>query len=49
LLAWCRQRLAAYKAPRRIWILEADSLPQTHNGKLMRSVLRERFAADMKT
>jgi acyl-CoA synthetase (AMP-forming)/AMP-acid ligase II len=49
LLAWCRQRLAAYKAPRRIWILETDSLPQTHNGKLMRSVLRERFAADMKT
>ncbi|MGA2754447.1 MAG: class I adenylate-forming enzyme family protein [Terracidiphilus sp.] len=49
LLAWCRQRLAAYKAPRRIWIVETGSLPQTHNGKLMRRVLRERFAADVKT
>lgn len=48
LLAWCRQRLAAYKAPRRIWILESGSLPQTHNGKLMRRALRERFAADVK-
>lgn len=49
LLAWCRQRLAAYKAPRRIWIVETGSLPQTHNGKLMRRVLRERFAADLKS
>ena len=49
LLAWCRQRLAAYKAPRRIWIVETGSLPQTHNGKLIRSVLRERFAVDAKT
>jgi len=24
LLEWCRQNLAAYKAPRRIWILEAN-------------------------
>ncbi|MGO8934025.1 MAG: class I adenylate-forming enzyme family protein [Terracidiphilus sp.] len=49
LLAWCRQRLAAYKAPRRIWIVETGSLPHTHNGKLMRRLLRERFAADVKT
>jgi acyl-CoA synthetase (AMP-forming)/AMP-acid ligase II len=49
LLAWCRQRLAAYKAPRRIWIVETGSLPQTHNGKLMRRILRERFAADLKS
>jgi acyl-CoA synthetase (AMP-forming)/AMP-acid ligase II len=41
LLEWCRQRLAPYKAPRRIWILE--SLPQNHTGKVMRRVLRERF------
>jgi long-chain acyl-CoA synthetase len=26
LLEWCRQNLAAYKAPRRIWILEPGSL-----------------------
>jgi acyl-CoA synthetase (AMP-forming)/AMP-acid ligase II len=41
LLVWCRERLAPYKAPRRIWILEA--LPQNHTGKVMRRVLRERF------
>jgi acyl-CoA synthetase (AMP-forming)/AMP-acid ligase II len=41
LLDWCRERLAPYKAPRRIWILEA--LPQNHTGKVLRRVLRERF------
>jgi long-chain acyl-CoA synthetase len=41
LLEWCRERLAPYKAPRRIWILE--SLPQNHTGKVLRRVLREQF------
>jgi long-chain acyl-CoA synthetase len=41
LLEWCRERLAPYKAPRRIWILEA--LPQNHTGKVLRRVLREQF------
>jgi acyl-CoA synthetase (AMP-forming)/AMP-acid ligase II len=43
LLDWCRQNLAAYKAPRRIWILEAESFPQNQNGKVLRHALRERF------
>jgi acyl-CoA synthetase (AMP-forming)/AMP-acid ligase II len=47
LLEWCREHLAAYKAPRRIWILAADDLPQNQNGKILRRVLSERFAADM--
>lgn len=47
LLAWCRQNLAAYKAPRRIWILEAGSLPQNLNGKILRRTVRERFAGKM--
>jgi long-chain acyl-CoA synthetase len=46
LLGWCRQNLAAYKAPRRIWILEAGGLPQSHTGKLLRRELRERFSAE---
>lgn len=46
LLDWCRQRLAPYKAPRRIWIFESGSLPQNHNGKILRGALRERFAAE---
>jgi len=47
LLDWCRKNLAAYKAPRRIWILEAGGLPQNHNGKMLRRVLRERFSAEL--
>ena len=44
LLNWCRGRLAAYKAPRRIWIVTSGDLPQNHNGKFLRRVLRERFS-----
>jgi acyl-CoA synthetase (AMP-forming)/AMP-acid ligase II len=47
LLDWCRGRLAAYKSPRRIWILEPGEMPQNHNGKALRRVLRERFADEM--
>ncbi|HEU5350020.1 MAG TPA: class I adenylate-forming enzyme family protein [Terracidiphilus sp.] len=43
LLDWCRGRLAAYKSPRRIWILEPGELPENHTGKYLRRVLRERF------
>ena len=46
LLEWCRQHLAAYKAPRRIWILESGGLPQNHTGKLLRRALRERFSQE---
>ncbi|HTJ28956.1 MAG TPA: class I adenylate-forming enzyme family protein [Acidobacteriaceae bacterium] len=45
LVEWCRERLAPYKAPRRIWILKAGELPQNQNGKLLRRVLRERLIA----
>jgi long-chain acyl-CoA synthetase len=47
LVDWCRQNLAAYKAPRRIWILDAGSMPQNHNGKTLRRALRERFAGQV--
>lgn len=43
LLSWCRGNLAAYKAPRRIWILDPGELPQNHTGKFLRRVLQERF------
>ena len=49
LLEWCRQNLAPYKAPRRIWILEPDELPQNSSGKTLRRVLRERFSAEIET
>jgi acyl-CoA synthetase (AMP-forming)/AMP-acid ligase II len=44
LLEWCRKNLAGYKSPRRIWILETGELPQNHNGKILRRVLRERYS-----
>jgi acyl-CoA synthetase (AMP-forming)/AMP-acid ligase II len=47
LLEWCRGKLAGYKAPRRIWILESGGLPRNDNGKLLRRVLRERYSQEM--
>ena len=47
LLDWCRKNLAAYKAPRRIWILEPGGLPQNHNGKALRRSLQKRFSEAM--
>ena len=44
LLEWCRSNLAAYKAPRRIWILVHGELPENHSGKFLRRVLKERFS-----
>jgi acyl-CoA synthetase (AMP-forming)/AMP-acid ligase II len=44
LIEWCRKHLAGYKAPRHIWIVEVGSLPQNHNGKMLRRVLQERFS-----
>lgn len=46
LVEWCRRSLAAYKAPRRIWILDSGSMPQNHNGKTLRRALRDRFSAE---
>jgi acyl-coenzyme A synthetase/AMP-(fatty) acid ligase len=43
LLAWCAERLAAYKRPREIRFL--DSLPRTANGKVQRKRLVEASAA----
>jgi long-chain acyl-CoA synthetase len=47
LLDWCRRNLAAYKAPRHIWIIEPGGLPQNQNGKVLRNVLRERFLREV--
>jgi len=47
LLEWCRQNLAAYKAPRRIWILEPGGLPRNDNGKMLRRVLKERYSKEL--
>lgn len=46
LLAWCRQRMAAYKIPRRILQVEAGSLPQGVTEKVLKRVLREQYAGE---
>jgi acyl-CoA synthetase (AMP-forming)/AMP-acid ligase II len=47
LLNWCRNNLASYKVPRRIWIIEPGGLPQNLNGKMLREALRERFSHEV--
>jgi long-chain acyl-CoA synthetase len=42
ILAFCRERLAAFKCPRAVIVL--DELPKTASGKLMRYSLRSQFA-----
>ncbi len=44
LTAWCRERLAGYKMPRRIAF--RDELPKTNVGKVLRRALRNSPAAD---
>jgi long-chain acyl-CoA synthetase len=46
LIDWCRQNLAAYKAPRRIWILAPGEMPHNYTGKVLRRTLKERFTAE---
>jgi HIP---CoA ligase len=44
LIAWCRERMANYKAPRRIEFV--DELPLNASGKVLKIELRARAAAD---
>ena len=39
LVTWCRERLAAYKVPRAVEII--DALPKSATGKILRRMLRE--------
>jgi acyl-CoA synthetase (AMP-forming)/AMP-acid ligase II len=40
IIAWCRERMANYKVPRRVEVV--DALPQNASGKVTKFVLRER-------
>lgn len=42
LRVFCREHMAAYKTPRRIYFI--DELPRTASGKLLRRELRDRFS-----
>jgi acyl-CoA synthetase (AMP-forming)/AMP-acid ligase II len=42
LIAWCREQMANYKAPRHVEVVE--SLPMNASGKVLKFELRERAA-----
>ncbi len=42
LQAWCRDRMADYKVPKRLVVV--DALPRDPNGKVRKALLRERYA-----
>jgi fatty-acyl-CoA synthase len=44
LIAWCRERMAGYKRPRRVVFLDEREMPRTATGKILHRVLRERVA-----
>ena len=46
LLEWCRERIAPYKAPRRIHVVANGDMPQGATQKVLKRVLRERYAHD---
>jgi long-chain acyl-CoA synthetase len=43
LVAWCREEMAVYKAPRAVRFV--DALPKTASGKILKRALREQAAA----
>jgi hypothetical protein len=43
LVGWCRERLAHYKVPARVHLLE--QMPATGSGKVLKTALREMFGA----
>ncbi len=42
IISWCASRLDDYKVPKSVYIV--DSLPKTPSGKVLKTVLRERYA-----
>jgi acyl-CoA synthetase (AMP-forming)/AMP-acid ligase II len=45
ILDWCKGRLAGYKLPRSIALIDESDIPRTATGKLQHHVLRKRWTA----
>ena len=43
LLAWCRENIAPFKAPRHVFLVSADEIPRNANRKVLKDELRERM------
>ena len=42
ILAWCRERMAGYKRPRRVLFIADEEMPRTATGKILHRALRDR-------
>lgn len=45
LIEWCRTRLAGYKRPRTVSIIDAERMPKTATGKILHRLLKAQFQA----
>jgi fatty-acyl-CoA synthase len=45
IVAWCRERLASYKKPSQVVVV--DALPRNATGKVVKPALRERFSGGL--
>ncbi len=43
LIEWCRPRLAGYKRPRSVSVMEAEDIPRTATGKIQHRLLRQKL------
>lgn len=46
ILAWCKERIAAFKCPRRIEIIPTEEMPHTMSYKIVKRQLKERMTKD---
>lgn len=46
IIEWSRGKLAGYKRPRKIVVLEQDEMPRTATGKILHRVLRDMLSGD---
>lgn len=44
ILSWCHENIAAYKSPRRVEIIASEDMPRTISYKIIKRVLKERYA-----
>lgn len=45
LMEYVHKRLAGYKCPRAVWVIQEEEMPRTATGKVLHRVLRDRFAS----
>lgn len=43
--AFCKGRIAHYKVPKYLVVVEADEIPKTPSGKIQKNIMRERSKA----